>query len=103
MNLPVHELAALGAAASWALTGLISAAPAAYLGAPAFNRARQVFVTGLLACYALVTGVWRELDLANAGPLRASRASSASSLGDTPPVRQRSTGSGRVAPASCSR
>ncbi|MCW5706366.1 DMT family transporter [Shinella sp.] len=67
--MPIHELAALGAATCWALTGLISAGPAGHLGAPAFNRARQVFVTGLLALYVLFTGVWRELDVASAGPL----------------------------------
>ncbi len=67
--MPIHELAALGAATCWALTGLISAGPAGHLGAPAFNRARQVFVTGLLALYVLFTGVWRELDMTSAGPL----------------------------------
>ncbi|GAA4177889.1 DMT family transporter [Shinella granuli] len=67
--MPIHELAALGAATCWALTGLISAGPAGHLGAPAFNRARQVFVTGLLACYVLLMGVWRELDMGSAGPL----------------------------------
>ncbi len=69
MNLPIYELAALGAAASWALSGMISAGPAAALGAPAFNRGRQVFVTGLLGAYALATGVWRELGPASLGPL----------------------------------
>ncbi|MFC6447561.1 DMT family transporter [Shinella zoogloeoides] len=67
--MPIHELAALGAATCWAVTGLISAGPASHLGAPAFNRARQIFVTGLLTLYVLATGVWRELELANAGPL----------------------------------
>ena len=67
--MPIHELAALGAATCWAVTGLISAGPASHLGAPAFNRARQIFVTGLLTLYVLTTGVWRELELANAGPL----------------------------------
>ncbi|WP_242224351.1 DMT family transporter [Shinella zoogloeoides] len=67
--MPIHELAALGAATCWAVTGLISAGPASHLGAPAFNRARQIFVTGLLALYVLATGVWRELEPANAGPL----------------------------------
>ena len=62
--MPIHELAALGAATCWALTGLISAGPAGHLGAPTFNRVRQVFVTGLLAIYALATGTWRELDTA---------------------------------------
>ena len=67
--MPIHELAALGAATCWAVTGLISARPAGHLGAPAFNRARQIFVTGLLMLYVLATGVWRELDPGHAGPL----------------------------------
>lgn len=67
--MPIHELAALGAASCWALTGLISAGPAGHLGAPAFNRVRQIFVTGLLALYVLATGTWRELDAASIGPL----------------------------------
>ncbi|AOF93078.1 DMT family transporter [Sinorhizobium sp. RAC02] len=67
--MPIHELAALGAATCWALTGLISAGPAGHLGAPAFNRVRQIFVTGLLALYVLATGTWRELDAASIGPL----------------------------------
>ena len=67
--MPIHELAALGAATCWALTGLISAGPAGHLGAPAFNRVRQVFVTGLLGLYVIATGAWRELDAASVGPL----------------------------------
>ena len=67
--MPVHELAALGAATCWALTGVISAGPAGHLGALAFNRLRQVFVTGLLAAYTLATGTWRELDASVIGPL----------------------------------
>lgn len=67
--MPIHELAALGAATCWALTGLISARPAGHLGAPAFNRVRQVFVTGLLTLYVLATGTWRELDAVSIGPL----------------------------------
>ncbi|PWK61755.1 DMT family transporter [Aminobacter sp. AP02] len=67
--MPVHEIAALGAATCWAVTGLISAGPAGYLGAPAFNRLRQIFVTALLAIYVLATGTWRELDAGSAGPL----------------------------------
>lgn len=70
--MPIHELAALGAAICWALTGIISAGPAGHLGAPAFNRLRQVLVTAMLALYVLATGVWRELDSANAWPLLAS-------------------------------
>ena len=67
--MPIHELAALGAATCWAMTGLISAGPAGHLGALAFNRARQIFVTALLALYVLFTGAWHELTLATAGPL----------------------------------
>ncbi|MGQ3213569.1 MAG: DMT family transporter [Shinella sp.] len=67
--MPIHELAALGAATCWAMTGLISAGPAGHLGAPTFNRVRQIFVTGLLALYVLATGTWRELDAASIGPL----------------------------------
>jgi drug/metabolite transporter (DMT)-like permease len=58
----IHELAALGAATCWALTGLIAAGPAGHLGALAFNRARQLFVTALLCVYVLLTGSWRALD-----------------------------------------
>lgn len=54
--MPIHELAALGAAVCWALTGIISAGPAGHLGAPAFNRVRQIFVTAMLALYVLATG-----------------------------------------------
>lgn len=67
--MPVYEIAALGAATCWAITGLISAGPAGHLGAPAFNRLRQLFVTGLLAVYVVATGSWRELDAGVAGPL----------------------------------
>jgi drug/metabolite transporter (DMT)-like permease len=67
--MPIHELAALGAATCWALTGLISVGPAGHLGALAFNRARQVFVTCLLALYLLATGAWRELGAESIAPL----------------------------------
>lgn len=67
--MPVYELAALGAAACWAVTGVISAVPAGHLGSIAFNRGRQVFVTGLLLIYVLVTGTWRELDFNTTAPL----------------------------------
>lgn len=67
--MPIHELVALGAATCWAFTGLIAAGPSGHLGAPAFNRVRQVFVTGLLALYVILTGSWRQLDEASVGPL----------------------------------
>ena len=67
--MPIYELAAIGAAACWSLTGIISAAPAGHLGALAFNRVRQVSITGLLAILVLATGTWQQLDMANIGPL----------------------------------
>lgn len=70
--MPIHELAAVGAAACWALTGMISSGPAGHLGALAFNRLRQVFVTGLLAIVVLATGSWQQLNADNIGPLAAS-------------------------------
>ena len=51
--MPIYELAALGAATCWALTGVISVWPAGHLGAPAFNRLRQAFVTVLLVAGSL--------------------------------------------------
>jgi drug/metabolite transporter (DMT)-like permease len=60
-QLPLHELAALGAATCWALTGLIASVPAGHLGALAFNRLRQVFGTLFLAVYVLATGSWASL------------------------------------------
>lgn len=57
----IYELAAVGAATCWALTGLLSAGPAGYLGALVFNRTRQLFVAFLLGLYVLASGTWREL------------------------------------------
>ena len=62
MDAVLYELAALGAAACWALTGIISVKPAAYLGALSFNRLRQLFVAGLLAANVLLGGSWNVLD-----------------------------------------
>lgn len=67
--MPVYELAALGAATCWAITGIIAAVPAGHVGALAFNRGRQVFVSLILLIYVLITGIWRELSWDNAGPL----------------------------------
>jgi drug/metabolite transporter (DMT)-like permease len=63
--MPVHELAALGAAACWASTGIIAAGPAAHLGALAFNRWRQLFATGLFTLFVLATGTWHQLGPGN--------------------------------------
>jgi drug/metabolite transporter (DMT)-like permease len=67
--MPIYELAALGAAACWAMTSLISAGPAGHLGAPAFNRLRQAFVALLLAGYVAVTGSWLQFDAGNLAPI----------------------------------
>lgn len=57
----IHELAAVGAATCWAMTGLLSSRPAGHLGALAFNRTRQLFVASLLGLYVFASGTWREL------------------------------------------
>jgi drug/metabolite transporter (DMT)-like permease len=58
MNFPLHELAALGTATCWAITGLISADAVHALGAFHFNLIRQAFVTFLLAIIVMVTSAW---------------------------------------------
>lgn len=67
--MPVHELAALGAAACWALTGILAPGPIAQLGALAFNHWRQLFATLMFAAVVLVTGTWRQFDAATVVPL----------------------------------
>ena len=67
--MPVHELAAVGAAACWAVTGIIAAGPAGKIGALSFNRTRQLFVVVLLGLYVVATGTWRELGADTAWPL----------------------------------
>ncbi|MGL5009139.1 MAG: DMT family transporter [Paracoccaceae bacterium] len=58
MTFPIHELAALGTATCWAMTGLISADAVRALGPFHFNLYRQAFVTLLLALIVAGTGVW---------------------------------------------
>lgn len=58
MSLPLHEVAALGTAACWATTGVISADAVRALGPFHFNLLRQVFVTLLLALVVVASGVW---------------------------------------------
>ncbi|WP_134724511.1 DMT family transporter [Paracoccus luteus] len=60
--MPIHELAALGAATCWAMTGLLAAGPVRALGPFGFNLIRQGFVTLLLAVLVAVTGSWRGID-----------------------------------------
>ena len=63
MNLPIHEVAALGTALAWAMTSLLSSGPATYLGAAAFNRFRQIVVTLMLALVVGLSGTWQHLSL----------------------------------------
>lgn len=60
--MPIHELAALGAAACWAVTGLLAARPVAEVGPFAFNLYRQCLVTLMLAALVLLSGAWRGTD-----------------------------------------
>ena len=57
----VYEAAALGAAMLWALTGLLSAAPAQHLGAIAFNCTRMVLVSVMLTAWVLLTTGWSSI------------------------------------------
>ncbi|GLK64807.1 MULTISPECIES: DMT family transporter [Paracoccus] len=54
--MPVHELAALGAAACWAITGILSQSAAQALGPFGFNRLRQGMVAIMLAVIVIATG-----------------------------------------------
>ncbi|AGT09951.1 DMT family transporter [Paracoccus aminophilus] len=56
--MPVHELAALGAAFLWSVTGLLSKDPADRLGPFGFNRLRQTMVAVTLAVIVIATGRW---------------------------------------------
>lgn len=65
----VYEAAALGAATLWALTGLLSAAPAQHLGAIAFNCTRMVMVTIMLCVWVAFAGGWESIGSAHLIPL----------------------------------
>ena len=56
--LPLHELAALGTATCWAITGLIASDAVRAVGPFYFNLIRQVFVALLLCAVVLMTGGW---------------------------------------------
>ncbi len=64
MALPLHELAALGTATCWAMTGLIASDAIKALGAFHFSLIRQVFVSLLLVGVVTLTGGWQGLSLA---------------------------------------
>lgn len=59
MTLPIHELAALGTALSWALSGLLASEAVRAMGAFHFNLLRQVFVALLLVIVVTATGGWQ--------------------------------------------
>ena len=56
MDFPIHELAALGTATCWAMTGIIASDAIRALGAFHFNLIRQVFVSLILALVVLASG-----------------------------------------------
>lgn len=56
------EAAALGAAASWAIGGLIIAGPTKLLGGPRIARVRMYWVTFALVAIATIVGGWTSLD-----------------------------------------
>ncbi len=56
MAFPIHELAALGTATCWAMTGILASDAIRALGAFHFNLIRQAFVTILLAGIVLASG-----------------------------------------------
>lgn len=60
MNLG-YEAAALGAAFTWAVGGLIAAAPARVLGGPRFTRLRMYWVALALTVIATMVGEWDSL------------------------------------------
>ena len=62
-TLPIYELAALGTAICWSVTSLVSAVPAAHLGAVAFSRLRQISVALMLAVFVATTGRWQALSV----------------------------------------
>lgn len=69
VELPVYELAAIGAAISWALTGLMVAPPLNRLGAFAFNFYRQSFTTLVLALIVVFGGLWHGSQWSHVAPL----------------------------------
>ncbi len=65
----IYEIAALAAAFTWALTGIISADPSKHFGAVAFNRARMAMVFVMLAVWVLLAGSWHSVGGAALWPL----------------------------------
>ena len=61
--MPVYELAALGAAICWAVTGILSQSAAQALGPFGFNRLRQAMVAVMLGVIVLATGRWHGIEM----------------------------------------
>lgn len=59
------DLLALGAAACWAITSVLSTTPASHLGAFAFTRWRMALVLLMLLPVVLFSGSWRSLTLSD--------------------------------------
>ncbi len=66
------EVAALLAASSWAIGGLVAAEPSRLLGGPRFVRIRMVYVTAALAVIALAVGGWSTVEETDWLPLAVS-------------------------------
>lgn len=67
--MPVHELAALGAALCWSVTGLIAADAVRELGPFAFNRLRWLIVLAILAVIVLAGRRWAGAPPGTLGPI----------------------------------
>lgn len=65
----VYDLLALGAAACWAVGGMLSVTPVRHLGAFAFTRWRMSLVALMLWSIVAVTGSWNSLSWNVAGTL----------------------------------
>jgi len=59
--MPIYELAAVLAAACWALSGILSTGPVAHLGPIAFTRIRMAMVFVMLAVWVLISGSWQTI------------------------------------------
>jgi drug/metabolite transporter (DMT)-like permease len=68
----IYNLAALGAALSWAFATILSATPSATLGSIAFVRIRMTMVFFMLAAVVLITGGWRTVEYSHLNPTLAS-------------------------------
>ena len=60
-NLPLAELAALGAAICWTFTAILAAPGVHHFGAVAFNRYRVVFAATVLIVITSVMGLWSSM------------------------------------------